>query len=331
MKIHPEHIIVSRPDSIGDVMLTLPMCGWIRKYFPGVRITFLGRSYTEAVIRCCKHIDDFLSWDDLEKKSVGEQIAILQALKADTIIHVFPKKEIIWLAKKAGIRYRIATGGRWHTLTKCNKPVFFSRRKSILHESQLNLKLLIPLGITEIASPRELNTYSGFTPNIHSVYTSLHVLSSQKKIILHPLSKGSAVNWSLKRYEELAKLLHDHGFLPVITGTEAEGEQIRDRSSLLSGNALDLTGKLNLDQLIGLINESDGLVAASTGPLHIASQLNKLCVGLYTPMRPMHAGRWAPIGKNAFVITAKEHPDSGELDIPAQQVLDITLRFHKAQ
>lgn len=331
MKIHPEHIIVSRPDSIGDVMLTLPMCGWIRKYFPGVRITFLGRSYTEAVIRYCKHIDDFLSWDDLEKKSVGEQIAILQALKADTIIHVFPKKEIIWLAKKAGIRYRIATGGRWHTLTKCNKPVFFSRRKSILHESQLNLKLLSPLGITEIASPGELNIYSGFTPNIHSVYTSLHVLSSQKKIILHPLSKGSAVNWSLKRYEELAKLLYDHGFLPVITGTEAEGEQIRDRSSLLSGNALDLTGKLNLDQLIGLINESDGLVAASTGPLHIASQLNKLCVGLYTPMRPMHAGRWAPIGKNAFVITAKEHPDSGELDIPAQQVLDIILRFHKAQ
>ena len=32
----PEHILLSRPDSIGDVMMTLPMAGLLKERFPGV-------------------------------------------------------------------------------------------------------------------------------------------------------------------------------------------------------------------------------------------------------------------------------------------------------
>lgn len=331
MAIHPKHIIVSRPDSIGDVMLTLSMCGLLKHQFPNVKISFLGKSYTQAVIEACKHVDTFLNWDEIEKTSTENQVDTLVNAGADVIIHVFPKKEIIWLAKKARIPYRIATGGRWHTITKCNRPVFFSRRKSDLHESQLNVKLLSPLGITTIPSLSVLNDYSGFQPNNHSVDYIAKLAVPSPYVILHPLSKGSAVNWSLSRFEELAKLLLENGLTPVITGTAAEGDRIRANSTLLQNNGvIDATGKLTLAELILFINDAHALVAASTGPLHIASQLNKPCVGLYTPLRPMHAGRWAPIGQRAQVITAAEHPDSGELDIPAAQVLGLILAAQKS-
>jgi ADP-heptose:LPS heptosyltransferase len=65
---------------------------------------------------------------------------------------------------------------------------------------------------------------------------------------------------------------------------------------------VDLTGKLDLRQLISFISAADGMVAASTGPLHIAAALNKFALGLYAPMRPIHAGRWAPVGKNAAYL-----------------------------
>jgi ADP-heptose:LPS heptosyltransferase len=69
----------------------------------------------------------------------------------------------------------------------------------------------------------------------------------------------------------------------------------------------DLTGKLSLAELISFINSCDGLVAGSTGPLHIAAALGKRAIGLYAPMRPIFPQRWAPIGKNAdYLVLDKQ-------------------------
>ena len=61
--------------------------------------------------------------------------------------------------------------------------------------------------------------------------------------------------------------------------------------------------RVDTHELIDFIALSDGIVSASTGPLHIAAALGKYALGLYSPMRPIHSGRWAPLGKNAQVFT----------------------------
>ena len=49
------------------------------------------------------------------------------------------------------------------------------------------------------------------------------------------------------------------------------------------------------------------LYAASTGPLHIAAALGKLTIGLYPPIKPMHPGRWAPLGNlSTFIVKPKK-------------------------
>ncbi|MFC7667381.1 glycosyltransferase family 9 protein [Hymenobacter humi] len=51
---------------------------------------------------------------------------------------------------------------------------------------------------------------------------------------------------------------------------------------------------------------ADGLVAGSTGPLHLAAALGRHALGLYPPIRPMHPGRWAPLGPRAgFMVFDK--------------------------
>ena len=66
--------------------------------------------------------------------------------------------------------------------------------------------------------------------------------------------------------------------------------------------ATDLTGKLSLQQFIAFINACQVLVAASTGPLHIAAALDKKAIGLFSPKRPIHPGRWMPLGKDAHYL-----------------------------
>jgi ADP-heptose:LPS heptosyltransferase len=48
------------------------------------------------------------------------------------------------------------------------------------------------------------------------------------------------------------------------------------------------------------------LVAGSTGPLHLAAALGRHALGLYPPIRPMHPGRWGPLGAHAgFMVFDK--------------------------
>lgn len=308
-----KHILISRTDSIGDVVLTLPMCAAIREMYPHAKISFLARSYTVPVVRMCEHVDEIINWDELVPLSPADQISFLEKKNIDTIIHVFPKKEIIWLAKRARINTRIATGRRWYTLTKCNKLVFFTRKNSPLHESQLNMKLLAPLGIRKEYSLQEISKMYGLT-RIPSLPDRLLNLLQRGKtnIILHPKSRGSAVEWPLESWSELIESLEGKNVHVYITGTAEEKKWVTERITWPQKSYVtDLSGTMSLDELCAFIAACDVLIAASTGPLHIASALGKKAIGLYSPKRPIHPGRWAPVGTNARFIVANEHPKNG--------------------
>ena len=91
------NILISRTDSIGDVVLTLPMAGVIKKHFPECKIYFLGRTYTKSVIELSSHIDGFINYDEIVAANKKEQIELIKLLKIDTVVHVFPVKEIAQL------------------------------------------------------------------------------------------------------------------------------------------------------------------------------------------------------------------------------------------
>lgn len=299
-KKKPERILISRTDSIGDVVLTLPLAGVLRKLFPDAQIFFLGRSYTKPVIDICSHVDGFVDWSFFQALTENEKLSEFRALNVDTIIHVFPKNEIAKLAKKSAIKTRIGTTGRLYHWLYCNKRVPLSRKRSNLHESQLNLKLIRTLGAKEIYTKKEISGLYGL--NIIKTKTKIPVYlvdNGKFNLILHPKSRGSAREWGLDYFEQLIELLPQTRFNIYISGTAEEGEMMKSLLERKSDRLINLTGKFRLDEFIHFIACSDGIIAASTGPLHIAAALGKFALGIYPPIRPMHPGRWAPIGKRA--------------------------------
>lgn len=300
----PKKIIISRTDAIGDVVLTLPVAGALKKQFPDCELVFLGRNYTREVALLSKHIDKFLSWDEVKDSTESEKINFLKKENADSIIHVFPEQEIAKASAKAKIPNRIGSTGRLYHYRYCNKLVPLSRKNSVLHEAQLNFKLLKPFnGSVEIPSLRDVQKYYGLKQEKYAKGGSTKLLDPQKfNLILHPKSKGSAREWPLKNYSALINLLPENRFKIFVTGTEAEGVLIDEFLKENDTKITNLTGKFNLKELTRFIGQADGLVAASTGPLHLAAALGKLAIGIYPPIRPMDPGRWAPIGKNAHFL-----------------------------
>ncbi|HEY4111499.1 glycosyltransferase family 9 protein [Puia sp.] len=296
------NFIISRIDAIGDVVLTLPMAGVLKTLYPEARVIFLGRSYTEEVVRASVYIDEFLDWDDLKKQPPAQAAKTMAATGADTIIHVFPDPRIARLARKARIRERIGTTNRIYHWWTCNRLVKLSRRHSPLHEAQLNLQLLKPLGAKELYPLEEIGNYYGLT-RLAPLPAGFAALPDRNKfnLVLHPKSRGSAREWGLDNFRELIRLLPQDQFRIFVTGTSREGQLLK--SLFKEFPALtDLTGQLSLGQLMTFLSRVDGLVAASTGPLHLAAAVGTEALGIYPPIRPMHPGRWAPIGPRVKVF-----------------------------
>lgn len=325
-------IVLSRTDNLGDVVLTLPLAGLLKKQYPQAEIIFIGKKYTEAIIKSSKNIAVFI-----DREEVINSPDLLKNLRADVIIHVFPDKEIAKAAKKAAIPLRIGTSHRLFHYIYCNKLVNFSRKKSALHEAQLNCKLAEPLGI-QIPPLAEIPSYYGMEATQKN---NINLNNNKFNLILHPKSKGSAREWPLAYFESLIKELPQELFDIYITGTEKEGELIKQQQPSIFNysNVTDLTGKFSLEDLINFINQADGLVACSTGPLHIASALGKYACGIYPPMKPVHPGRWAPLGKKAiYLVLQKDCSDCRksancaciQAILPAQ-VIEVVTQWNKAR
>jgi ADP-heptose:LPS heptosyltransferase len=310
MMIKSQNILISRTDAIGDVILTLPIAGIIKEKFPSSKVFFLGKTYTKDIISLSKHVDRFINWSEIELLESNEQINKLKEYNIDTIIHIFPNKDIAKLAKKAGIKNRIGTGHRTFHWTSCNKLVNFSRKKSDLHEAQLNIKLLKPLGITKEYSTEELANYYNFE-NVKPLDQKFKKVLDYNRfnLILHTKSKGSAREWGLDNFKNLIDILPEDEYKIFLSGTEDEGQLFRAKL-LGAPNVEDISGTMSLAEFISFINSADGLIAASTGPLHIAAALGIRTLGIYPPIRPMHPGRWKPLGKHAdYVVENKECSD----------------------
>lgn len=291
-----KRIIISRTDSIGDVILTLPLAVALKKQDPSHHILFLGRGYTKAVIEACPAVDQFVDVAALHN------VDDWRSLQADSIIHVFPKSELAWMAKKAGIPQRVGTSHRLYHWFTCNDRLNLGRKNSALHEAQLNVKLGTPLGLKSDFSLEEIRQMELLKSPPRSKKVEALLVPGKVNVILHPKSRGSAREWGLGNYTALISMLPKEKFHIMVSGTKEEGDSFRNWISRES--VTDITGALSLSEFMELISGADALVAASTGPLHIASALGIHAYGIYAPIRPMHPGRWGPIGKKsrAYVI-----------------------------
>ncbi len=295
------HTAVSRTDSIGDVLMTLPFVAFLRKKYPSAKISFIAKPYTFPVLKATKIIDNIITPAEMDS----------------SITHLFLVFPRFSIAKKAfflRIPNRIGTSRRIYNLIFCNKLVNFSRKNSDLNEAQLNFFLY--KAIEKDFNIPDLNTIREIVQNDVRLTPYVPLPGDVKKltekydriVILHLKSQGSAREYPLQLWEKIIPELYkinNTGFF--FTGTHKEYLLIKDFIDKYSReNIHNLTGKLNLAEFITFIDSSDLLIANSTGPLHIASFLQKNTIGLFPTLKNISPTRWEPVGKPSTILTANK-------------------------
>lgn len=314
-------VLVVRTDGLGDVVVTLALAGWLKREAPEVEVGMCVAGYAAAVARACPDVDQVV---------VKGADGWLEAAEAfDVAVFAFPDRDVVDALQ--GVPVRVGTGRRWHMMGAMTHRVWESRKRSGHHEAWHGLRLLEPVRLVPgMARPgRRLpaDAPSALEPLVRLVAPEVAVpdglmpADGRPVAVVHPGSHGSANNWAWARYAELVQGLGQTHHV-VITGTAAEGEALAPFWSLLACTPYtDATGRCSLEELLALIARSEVVVAASTGPLHLAAALGTRVVGLYGSEAPVWPERWRPIGPQVSVLTAQALASDGGLDLPVAAVL----------
>jgi lipopolysaccharide heptosyltransferase II len=304
--IIPKNILVVRNDSIGDVILSLPLAGLIKKQYPDCKVTFLLRNYTKDIVNDHPNIDDVIILKENNGKiPVWKNVNQLKKGLFDASIIVYPTFITALIIFLAGVKFRVGSGYRWYSFL-FNRKVFEHRKYAEKHELEYNVNLLKVFGIKENISTRnvlfDITINKNSMEKVNKSLTDSKVEFENKTIIVHPGSGGSAIDLPLEKFSELVKNLSLLNKVNIIITGNKDEKKICNAISYKT-KAIDLSGKFNLSEIICLISLTDIFISNSTGPIHIAAALGKSTVGFYPKIRACSPERWGPYTQKKVIFT----------------------------
>jgi ADP-heptose:LPS heptosyltransferase len=110
------------------------------------------------------------------------------------------------------------------------------------------------------------------------------------------------LNWPQEFYVELIDKLSREAPV-VITGTKMDADYLKVVESVREKqNVRWLVGDLKISELLDVLSQASGVVAPSTGVLHLAASLGTPAVGIYSPRKVEHPRRWGPRGPRVSAL-----------------------------
>ncbi len=303
--IIPKNVLIVRTDRIGDVILSLPLAGIIKKNYPECKVTFLIRDYTKNLVEDNPFIDDVLILQESSGRLlIRKNIKKIAGQLYDAAVVVNTTFLTAFIVFMSRIKIRIGTGYRWYSFL-FNRRFYVHRKYAQKHEFEFNADLLKEFGINENISTE--NVKFNLSPSQKSrqrieLEFNLNNISEEKPVIIvHPGSGGSSIDLPLNKFRNLIEMIDSRLDVNLfVTGSEEE-KDICKRLTEGSG-AKNFAGMFNLADLIALIDKADLFISNSTGPLHIAAALGKNVIGFYPKILSCSPQRWGPFTNKKFIF-----------------------------
>jgi heptosyltransferase-2 len=299
----PGKILLTRTDRIGDVVLTLPMVSVLKQQFPKAEVWILLRRYTAELGSFASELSGVLLADEQRgTKSFLNLLNEIRSHRFDAVVLAYPRPRLALMMRVARIATRVGTGYRWYSVL-FNRKVYEHRKTAEKHEAEYNLGLLRGLGceIPTLSHPH-ISVNASQREEAMRVRRNLGIHDSERMVILHPGSGGSARDWSVENFVALAASLVKSGFAVVVTGSAAEALLARQIASAGGGIAKNASGQFTLTQLAAFVSTANVFVSNSTGPLHIAAAVGTPVVAFYPPATVMSERRWGPLTEKKIVF-----------------------------
>lgn len=296
-----QNILIIKMSSLGDVIHALPFAAALRKTFPHSRISWLVHPQFSAFVPEPPIIDEVLyfdkkafgkmGWGD-KWKTLRETRALLRGKKFDLVIDLqglFKSAVMAWLT---GCPDRIGYCEMREGSRLVSRPIVGDHAHDHVIERYLDVARYLGAKVDQITYPMPTLTEEWKTIRRRFQEAGMPQGETLPYVVLVPGARWETKRWPLDHYAALARKFLGEGTWVVLAGGPEDaslGAEIRE----LVGpepHLLDWIGQTSLRELGALIKEARFYVSGDTGPLHIATALQKPLVTIYGPTRPDRTG-----------------------------------------
>jgi heptosyltransferase-1 len=290
-------IALVKLSSLGDIVHALPVAATLKAARPRARLAWIAERRESALLRDHPALDEVIVADTRgwrRARTAATARAALADLRAlgrrlarwrfDVVLDLqgLMKSAIITAACRAPLRVGFAAGWGREPL----HALFVNRRvrppASARHVVDQYLALLAPLGVVERRVEFRLPVAPAAEAHMDEWLAGAGLKPHRRLVVLNPGAGRPHKRWPVEHFAVLARRLAHEADAQVLV-VWGPGEDAAARTIAETSGVATLAPPTDLDALLALLRRASAVVAADTGPLHLAAALGTPCVGLYGP------------------------------------------------
>jgi ADP-heptose:LPS heptosyltransferase len=239
-------VIIRRPNAIGDVVCTLPVCVEIRKIHKDSLVVFLTTKYSEDIVRLSNAVDFIYSARSTRFRVFTQYFGLIEKVynpqmpeeysDAGSTLHLVDE-----FAKSCGV----TVTDRQPHLYPSAELLIKTRLKYALEKEAVNGRLVIGINCGPTWPVRE---------------------------------------WDVKKWQQLIdRISMEHDPILIQFGIHVSSKE--NQYDELKGTCI-LASRLRIEELVALVATCDLLVSIDSGPVHIAGAVGTPVIGLFGAVDP---------------------------------------------
>lgn len=289
-----KRLLLLRLSAIGDIVHTLPVAAalaaaryeviWAVQ--PGGRPLVAGN----PAVPSCVVIP---ASTPFRPGAISRAVAALRAARPEIALDLQGLWKSGFWARASGATRRVGWSGaaRREPLSSLLLTERHDLPARIVHVIDKNLALLGALGLHAVG--RRDFPLPPFEREAAQVDRELAALGLERPVLFHPGGGWSSKLWPAEHYGELASRLARRR-IPTLVSWGPGEEDLAQRVVAASGGTAIACFPCNLLELAALAGRARAIVAADTGPLHLACAVGTPAVALFGPTDPARNGPWNP-------------------------------------
>jgi heptosyltransferase I len=276
---------------LGDATMCLPVLSGARELWPSADLLVLGTPQVCELLSAFPHLTGMIMVS-VNPYSISGRRELLE-LKKRLIDGRFDAAIILlgddFAKLLADARIPIRVGVKGTMLDPCLTHLY-SCAKPRTWGPKDRLNALRVLGFDVPDRPPTLSASDSGRRSSSAKLASAGLKPGTRYVLIHPFGSQRRQWWNLEQLETLASAIKEKAGLPSVMVGGALGKSPTEGKAW--PGLFDLTGNLNLSELLAIIESAEAVITTDSGPFHMAGALQRPIVGLFRASRPEHASRY---------------------------------------